>query len=113
VTGSDRFSLLLVLTIALLGCSDRGGATKALAPAGPWTLSVASPVDVAPIVTLWIGLLNPRATSELLCLRSIEVTAQGDTGNISVGTPASPHSNCENSSDLLLVRGGDAPFNRI
>jgi hypothetical protein len=108
--GSDKFWLLLAVTLPLLGCDDRGGATKVPEPAAAWTLSVASPVNVAPVVTLWIGLLNPGASGELLCLQSVEVTARGSTGDTSIGTPTSPHSGCGNSSNLLLVRGGEGHF---
>ena len=106
----SRVWLLLMVVILPIGCADDQPVADSSAIAREWTLSVAAASDTAPIEAVWVGLGNPAKNAEVICLQSVEVTVRGLTGDITTGTPTSPHSVCESARALILVKGGESHF---
>ena len=103
----NRVWLLLMVVMLPIGCADNQPVADVSASASEWTLSVAAASDTVPIKAIWVGLGNPAKNAEVICVQSVEVLVRGLNGNVTTGTPTSPHSTCERE---ILVKGGESHF---
>jgi len=106
----SKVLLLLMVIILPIGCADDQPVADVSVSARAWTLSVAAASDTVPIKMVWIGVGNPAKTAEVICVQSVEVLVRGLSGNVTTGTPTSPHSVCERDRGLTLVKGGESHF---
>ena len=99
--------LLLMVVSLPIGCADDQPVAYSSASPGEWSVSVAAALDTVPIKAVWVGLANPAKNAEVICVQSVEVLVRGLSGNVTTGTPTSPHSVCERD---ILVKGGESHF---